>query len=466
MITSKIRFRIRFIIIFVFVFLGIPIIYIYHSRTSVYHYDVKADYNYNFDQSGAVKYELDLYRGKLTLPKTLDRMNSSFFLKVDVSDTFLGTIFQPLVIISSGEKKVIQYFELGAEGIRYINLSNVISSNDSTIQLSSKWIKINDQKVELYQFENVSMNNSRIMIIAPHPDDAEIASYGLYSNHKNTYIITLTAGEAGVNTYDEVYKDSTEQYLQKGKLRTWNSLTIPLLGGIPTENCLNLGFFDGTLQLMYQNKKYTIEGLYTKTKDINTFRKYNFSKYKNLLVGTADWPSLVRNLKILLDTIHPDIIVTPYPVLDINSDHKYATLAILEALKEENKEKGNLFLFTNHYTMSEAFPFGTTGSVTTLPPFFKDSLYFNGIFSNSLSVEKQHEKIFALEAMNDLRPDTEWRYPMGSIKLAGTTLARKILGKDKDYFRRAIRSNELFFVVRIHDIYNQSVFKKLTETAP
>jgi hypothetical protein len=215
---------------------------------------------------------------------------------------------------------------------------------------------------------------------------------------------------------------------------------------------------------MYENRNKDIEGLYTKTNNINTFRKYNVSKLQTYLKGSSNWISLVENIKVLLDTIKPELIITPYPVIDSNSDHKFTTVALLEALKGKNIRNGRLLLYTNHHSKSEFFPFGNSGYGITLPPNFNDSLYFNSIYSIPLSTTIQNDKMFALEAMNDLRLDTEWLNVKGSAKITSEIFLRKILAKDKDYFRRAVRSNELFFVVDINKIYDKDVYDLLVKT--
>jgi hypothetical protein len=432
-------------------------------RKSAYYYKTDSDYTYNFDFSNAKYFHLKLKDNRIIIPDSLNLFNTTSFIKLNLNTNLKSNFFRPEIKIYN-DKNIINQFEIGAKGIRYINISNLTNDNGKELIIESKNISVDDQEVELIIFNNVNVKDSKILVIAPHPDDAEIASYGLYSTNNDTFILTITAGEAGINTYDEIYKDSTEQYLQKGKLRTWNSITVPLLGGISIENCINLGFFDGTLKTMYENRNKDIEGLYTKTNNINTFRKYNVSKLQTYLKGSSNWISLVENIKVLLDTIKPELIITPYPVIDSNSDHKFTTVALLEALKGKNIKNGRLLLYTNHHSKSEFFPFGNSGYGITLPPNLNDSLYFNSIYSIPLSTTIQNDKMFALEAMNDLRLDTEWLNVKGSAKITSEIFLRKILAKDKDYFRRAVRSNELFFVVDINKIYDKDVYDLLVKT--
>ena len=439
------------------VFIVAALLFIMKKQSSIYYYyDVSKDYIYDFNQTTTKIDNLNLKDGVITLSKDYD-INQTMFLKVDITASFMSMVFQPSIKTISQKSSTIQYVEHRAKGIRYINISSLVSKKGDKIKLVGKYIDIPNQTIELVSFKNKTIKNPTILILAPHPDDAEIAAFGLYSKNSKSYIITITAGDAGEYMYDEIYSNKVKHYLKKGEIRTFNSITVPLLGGIPPKQAINLGFFDGTLKKMYQNKSYAVEGLYTKTSDIDTFRKQNLSIVSKGLSGDSSWNSLVSNLKYLLKTIKPDIIVTPYPKLDSHSDHKYASIALFEAIKSLNIKKGELYLYSNHYSLSEYYPYGDKGAMDSLPPQI-DNIYFDKIISYTLSSDMQKDKIFALEAMNDLRQDTQW-----SLIPPFVRQVKIFLGIDKSYYRRAIRNNELFFVINIDSIYDEKVFNSLIE---
>jgi len=317
-------------------------IYIIKKWSSIYPYDVTMNYEYNFRESNANITKLNINNGKITLPK-LDNIKQSSFLRISVNATFIGKYFEPSITFLYKNKSFTQYFERGSKGIRYINISPLSSKKGTEIKLKGKYISIDDQTVKLFSFKNKNIKKARILVIAPHPDDAEIAAYGFYSSNKESYIITVTAGDAGENKYDEIYQDKVKQYLKKGELRTWNSITVPLLGGISPEQTVNLGFFDGTLKSMYKDKYSVVSGLYTHTSDIATYRKQNVSNISAGLYGKSDWNSLVGNLEYLLKEIKPEIIVAPYPELDGHPDHKFSSIALFEAIKKAGIKKGDLY---------------------------------------------------------------------------------------------------------------------------
>ncbi len=463
MFVFKTKFTLLKIVVTLIILLfALSLIFFLYAKKYDYSYNTHLSYNYNFDSSNAEKFELNFVNDSFILPEDIDINDKSIFIKINVASTFIGNFFQPYFKIKSGQKKSTHYLEYGAEGIRYLNVSNITNSDAREIILKGNHIKTKDQKIELYAFENLDLATSKILIISPHPDDAEIAAYGLYAKNKNSYIVTITAGDAGPYNYDEVYKDSTSHYLQKGKLRTWNSITVPLLGGIPYQNIVNLGFFNGTLEEMKNKDSLPVKSLFSNTSDIQTFRKQNISNLKDGFTGKSNWKSLVNNLCYLLDTLKPEIIVSPYPPIDTHSDHKYSTIAIIEALRKSNIKKGYFLLYTNHHPLSGSYPYGETGDAITLPPNFDNNFYFKSIYSNHLPESLQKDKFFALEAMNDLRLDTEWRDPKGAIIIALKTIKRKYLGPDIDYFRRAVRENELFFVIPYIDIYDNEKLNHIT----
>ena len=89
-----------------------------------------------------------------------------------------------------------------------------------------------------------------MLVVAPHPDDAEIAAFGFYADTRAT-VVTVTAGDAS-----DRYQNPTQPWmsLTRGavaQMRVWDSLTIPQFGGVPPERAINLCLPDGRLSEMY-----------------------------------------------------------------------------------------------------------------------------------------------------------------------------------------------------------------------
>jgi len=212
---------------------------------------------------------------------------------------------------------------------------------------------------------------------------------------------------------------------------------------------------------MYENPTKIVKSTHTHSADINQFRKQNISDLADKISGESNWESLVNNLEFIINKIQPDIIVTPHPEIDSHPDHKFTSIALFEALKNSKQQTGDLFLYTNHHTLSKYYPYGKATNAMTLPPNFETTkgFYFNGIYSQDTPLNAQKDKSIALEAMYDLRIETEWLSILGSVKILVQAIKRKLVG-DKTYFRRSIRSNELFFVVKIKNL--TEIYKKST----
>lgn len=439
-----------------FLFL-IFLFFLYRKSQSFYPYSTSSDYQYNFKKD----FSLDYKQGqKLSLPQEKVSAMATTFMKVEIKSSILGYFVQPYIEIKSEKGIFKQYVEHGAKGKRYINISDI----GKEFTLTGKRLQIKNQEVSFFTFQNENLSQKKILFLSPHADDAEIAGYGFYSKYaKNVCVVTMSAGEKGKFKYRELYTDKQEQHLKKGQIRIWNALTVPMLAGVPTQNILTLGLFNETLEDMYNEQDKIIPSKILDTHDVTIFTQQNFSPLAEKLENVSNWKSIVRNLETLIKEFQPDIIVTPYPYIDSHEDHQYTTIACLEALKNLKITKGELFLYTNHYTDAEYYPYGKIGSIMSIPPKFDGSIYFDKIYSHPLSVSEQKDKILAFDAMNDLRPNTEYRFYKRLFSDGFTRMRERFFSVEKDYFNRYVRSNELFFVVDIKNIYNQAIYQQITK---
>jgi LmbE family N-acetylglucosaminyl deacetylase len=287
-------------------------------------------------------------------------------------------------------------------------------------------------------------------VIAPHPDDAEIAAFGLYA-FRNTFVVTITAGNYVNGSYKHIYSDLGKQDFLKGQLRTWDSVAVPMWGGVPPTRSVNLGYFTESLETMHANPRSIIGNKLTGVDDINVFRRWNVTDLLDSRTAVSTWKNLVEDLAFLIQEIRPEIIVSPHPALDANSDHKFTTLALLEAVKKIGNTKSLLYLYTNHHVHAEYFPFGPADALVTLPPWFDGSLPFGGVYSQPLDEKRQIEKLFALDAMHDLRSAPRRFFGQPTMRfferlgVMASELWHEPFGT-YSYYRRAVRPNELFFV--------------------
>ena len=420
-----------------------------------YGYDVRADYRYDFSEnvaSTAVKIDKDSF----TLPEISSGCDTAV-LRIRVKATLSGEILAPYVEMENADASNRQYFERGVRGVRYINISSFLGNHpkaDSRIILRCHGMALDAKEGILYLFSNPKPETVRILLVSPHPDDAEIAAFGLYS-HRDAHIVTITAGEGGMDTYEHFleHEDAQSRRLIKGRLRVLDSVFTPLIGGIEPERSVNLGYFDGTLNEMHAFPAKEAVSRHVRTGDITVFRKYAAPLAAE--PPSSRWQSLVADLKQIVSTTEPDIVVSPHPLLDTHPDHQYATLAVFEAIQSLRLKNLRFYLYVNHIQSDRAYPFGPPQSITSLPPAF-DPVQVSGLYSFNLTAREATEKKLALEAMHGLRSPDDWAVTdlQGLVRVWGKSLKSYVaakLGYGYSYSRRALKANELFFVCNYAD---------------
>src|SRR5262249_31971707 len=170
------------------------------------------------------------------------------------------------------------------------------------------------------------------------------------------------------------------------------------------------------------------------------------------------WNMLVADLGRIISETMPTIIVTPHPSLDPHPDHVFATLAVGEAMQSVGLEKGRMFLYCIHNRRSELLPFGPAGTgVALLPMFVEDGICAAGFYCHPLSANRQRDKFLALEAMHDIR-NIDWSDGAPPMNIIGRRLLSELRGLahgmgrvPTSYLRRAVRPDEVFFVMSFGD---------------
>jgi hypothetical protein len=150
---------------------------------------------------------------------------------------------------------------------------------------------------------------------------------------------------------------------------------------------------------------------------------------------------LVEDLVEVLRKVNPGIVVMPDPRLDAHPDHEFTSVALDQALEQW---QGNpiFLLYTNH-TDSDHYPYGPAGTVVSLP-LSDRHVSVQKIYSHPTAHALQIRKLFALESMHDLRLSPDEQMTCGSVAIAHRPDYPRI--PEVDYFRRAPRANELFYV--------------------
>lgn len=353
----------------------------------------------------------------------------------------------PFIEITSGGRADRQYFRPGEAGGRWVNVSflreGLKGRERVTFRPTGMTLEAGEATVRL--FATRPDLSKKILVLAPHPDDAEIGGFGTWA-FRDATVVTLTSGNAGSATYEAVFtsNDVAAQYQFKGRIRTIDSITVPLIGGIPPERAYNLGYFDARLLEMYRRPGEVVTEMYGANTDISVYRKENVSSLLSRGRRQSTWRNLVDDVEQLLKKVKPEVILAPHPQLDTHRDHQMTAVALAEALRRRTS-RVTLLLYTNHAD-GNRYPYGPAGTITSLPPPVATEVVFDRIYSHPVSPELQRTKLFALESMHDLRYSPTRQYQLALGEGRSTEPEKQGPGPDISYLRRGPRSNELFFV--------------------
>jgi LmbE family N-acetylglucosaminyl deacetylase len=390
------------------------------------------------------------------LPKS--HQITSGFLEIEVDTSVMGLIADPAIEIRADRFHDIQYVERGARGLRFFNISRLLrcTTEGTPVHLSGRGIRWRRDAVRLHFCRESVSSADRVLVIAPHPDDAEIAAFGLYSE-TDAMVVTLTAGDAS-----DRYGNAPQPWMQLsrddlGRIRVLDSLAIPQLGHVSSERAINLCFPDGRLRDLYLCPEMDLRNE-RNALDFAALRRMNCSTVIQPEGAGCSWSSLVRDLSRIVAATVPTIVVAPHPTLDPHPDHLCATLAVGEALEVVGAKSPRMFLYMVHNRRSELWPFGPAGSgVPLLPILAGDGACGSGFYSHPLSIEQQRMKLIALEAMHDLR-EIQWPTPAAAHWRLGARILPELRGwvhgmgvDPTSYLRRAVRPDELFFVASCKD---------------
>lgn len=381
----------------------------------------------------------------MTWPEAFHRQWDTALLGVGVEVAFQGAA--PFVEMTSGGRSDRQYFRPGETGSRWLNLSFLrgAATGGARVSFRTEGVRITAGAAPLRLFANGLDLSRPLLVLAPHPDDAEIAAFGVYAR-RNSTIVTVTTGNAGPRSYEAVFDDLPEMYRFKGVLRLIDSITVPWQGGIPPERTFNMGYFDARLAEMHDRPTAVIPEMYSPNSDIGGYLSYNLGSLLPKRARASTWTNLVDDIGTVLKKVEPAIIVAPHPQLDSHQDHQFTTVALAEALSRR-RQRATLLLYTNHADRNR-YPYGPAGTVMSLPPPVDREITFDRVYSHPVSPELQRQKLFALESMHDLRPSPSRIYQaeFGADRTIDPEVIGTAGGGGVNYLRRGPRSNEIFFV--------------------
>lgn len=397
------------------------------------------DYRCNFP-AATPQCPVRLVNGLLQVTGEFDPAQT-LVLQVRVKSHWLGRFIDPQVMIGDDR----QDFERGVDGVRFLNLSGQgVALAAGTLKLQGRVCSL-DPQATLYALSNPDFALQRLMIIAPHADDAELAAYGLYSRASEVAIVTLTQGEIEADTYRDMGLDKAQAARLKGRLRSWDSQAVPLWGGVPQQQCFQLGYFCLRLAEMAQQPEQIFGSKESGDTDIREMRRHNAMRLPGDVDGQPHWRNLVADLARLLEQQRPQVVLTPHPELDPHADHVASTRALMEAIELSSWRPQTLLLYANHLHDNDRWPMGPASYGIALPPTI-EPLPADGLWSPLLSESTQLDKAMALGMQHDLqgRPPLKKRLRRMIQKvLAGR---RWPLTGEDEFFRKAVRRHEIFWV--------------------
>lgn len=397
-------------------------------------YPARQDYAYRLQ--GGQEIPLSVQQEALLAASPLPA-DGTWILEVSVQSTWAGRFLDPYMEIGGQRFD----FERGAGGKRYLNLSP-----QATDRLPYRTHRCHLQgEARLTLFHHPDFTRQRLLVIAPHADDAELAAFHFYRQCAEVLIVTLTQGEVEAENYTELGLSLAEAARLKGRLRSWDSIAVPLWGGLAQENCLQLGYFCMQLAAMQAQPEVAFASRQAQENDTRRVRGWNRQPLPSDQDGQATWHNLLADLRHLLESFRPEVILTPHPRLDPHPDHVAATQAIREATRQSQWQPATFLLYANHLHDNDRWPMGPAGGGIGLAPAF-DTQDAESFWSLPLSPAAQLDKAMALAMQHDLAPRLPFKKRLRrwlQSVLAGRRWPRT---GENEYFRKAVRSHELFHV--------------------
>lgn len=406
-------------------------------------YSPKDDYHYRFPddcEQPNVRLEGEFLQVGQPLALTGDE---TLVLGLRIKSSWIGRFLDPAINLLGTDLCDQQAFERGVDGLRYLNLTGLGAAlADGSLRVRGRFCRLQGLP-RLWVFRHTDVRRQRVMVIAPHADDAELAAFGLYSQAAEAWIVTLTAGEIEAEHYRQMGMQPAEAARVKGRLRAWDSVAVPRWGGVPEAHCVQLGYFCLQLPAMQAAPEQPIASREAELSDTRLFRQFNPMLLPGDSDGAPTWNNLLADLRALLLTARPQVLVMPHPSIDPHPDHICAQAAVLEALHGLEWQPQTILGYANHLYDNDRWPMGNAYTGVSLPP------YFAGVdlipYSLELSASAQRDKAMALGMMHDLQPLPPFK------RRVRRWLQQLLAGRrwpaegENEFFRKAVRRHELFW---------------------
>jgi LmbE family N-acetylglucosaminyl deacetylase len=407
-------------------------------------YDPASDYLYEFP-SRVQSLDVQLRNGKLELATAAALEDyDTLILDIRLKSTWLGRWLDPYVQVGDDR----QDFERGVAGRRYLNLSGqggALARGDLSL-VAHRCRAVGS--LTLHAMSNPDYSAQSLLVLAPHADDAELAAFGLYSRASEAAIMTLTQGEIEADSYRRFDLDAAQAAVLKGRLRTWDSLAVPLWGGVVQSRCVQLGYYCLRLADMQEQPSVPFGSRESGESDIRAWRQASAFALPSEVDGLPTWDNLVADIVRVLEHFRPQVVVTPHLQLDPHRDHVAATQALLQAIELSTWRPATLLLYANHLHDNDRWPMGPAGYGVALPPAIAPMKPLQAC-SILLDSSQRLDKAMALAMQHDLQG------PLPFKKQARRWIQQLLAGRrwpntgSSEFFRKAVRRHELFWVLDV-----------------
>ncbi|GLO28255.1 GlcNAc-PI de-N-acetylase [Pseudomonas putida] len=422
----------------------LPLLWAAHEAWFADHlfYAPGEDYAYDFgEQTREAPASLS---GGLLKAECVLQGNETLVLELRVKSSWLGRFLDPQVELVAGEQADRQTFERGVDGVRFLNLTGLAAPLQAgALRLRGRHCRLAGQP-RLWITPAVELQRRRVMVIAPHADDAELAAYGLYSQADEAWLVTLTAGEIEAEHYQQMGLAKAEAARLKGRLRAWDSVAVPRWAGVAESRCVQLGYFCLQLPAMQAAPDQPAASREADLADIRVFRRFNPFPLPADVDGAPTWRNLLADLRALLEMARPEVLVMPHPQLDPHPDHICAQAAVLEALQGLAWQPQTLLCYANHLHDNDRWPMGDSGDGVALPP-QQDAVQAWAPCSLVLDLATQRDKAMALGMMHDLQPPAPFKRRLRRLLQRWLAGRRSSPYGENEFFRKAVRRHELFW---------------------
>jgi LmbE family N-acetylglucosaminyl deacetylase len=369
-------------------------------------------------------------------------------LSARVRSRGLGGVRDPWLELAAGEVSARCYVERGVAARRYLHVS-ALSGRSAT--LSTADLSVEPEGAEWLCFPGRELRTP-VLVVAPHPDDAELAAFGLYAG-RDAWVVTACAGELGTHDYGGLFSPDADGAALRGRLRVAESLSAPVAGGVPRGRIANLGYFDGSLAAMYRDQGAEARSLALQGAGLGQFRAAGEAGVLPAR-DTATWAGLVADLVHVLRLSGARTVAFPHPQLDHHPDHAALGMAVLEALERAERTDALLLAYAVHGpgggSGASIHPVGRRDGSVSLPPGKFDQLLFDDLVSVPLDAATLRKKALALDTYRDLK-DEEGPLPAEALglrlKRGAREMYRALMVYDLGLVRRFLRPNELFYVL-------------------